>query len=263
MKKLSVILLTWNSEKHIKPCLDSLLSAISHIDYEVIIIDNGSSDNSIRILKDYVNNRVQLVRNKLNCGVAKARNQALKRSQGEYVFILDIDTESNKEAIDEMIKCMESDQKIGVCGVRLVSSNGETQKSCRKFPKLRYKLYNALEKGGVVIKKNQTQFYDKEIAKNEAFKVDYLIGACQMIRREVLDTVGYLDENIFYGPEDADYCLRIKQTGWDILYLPYVKIIHHYQQLSHKSFFSKMSMIHLKSLAYYFWKHRVMGRQKK
>lgn len=103
---------------------------------------------------------------------------------------------------------------------------------------------------------NEGQFYHAAMAGDNAFEVEYVIGACQLIRREVISDVGYLDDNIFYGPEDADYCLRARLAGWKIVYLPYVSFMHDYQQMTNKRLFSKMSFIHLKSLIYFFIKHK-------
>ena len=102
----------------------------------------------------------------------------------------------------------------------------------------------------------KTQFYRDRFDEKQGFEVEYVIGACQMIRREAFKEVGLLDEHIFYGPEDADFCIRLHQKGWKIYFLPYVSIIHEYQQISRKKFFSKMSYIHLKGLLYFFWKHK-------
>ncbi len=253
--KLSIVILTWNSEKHIEPCLSSLLASIAHLDYEIKVVDNGSSDRSVDLIESFAGERFQLIKNTENNGVAKARNQALKLVQGEYVLILDIDTEVNLAAIDAMISCLDTEPEVGCCGTKLVAADGEVQQSCRKFPSLRYKINNVLEKKGVRVKSNESQFYTKQMNGTKPFEVEYLIGACQMFRREILDTVGLLDEQIFYGPEDADFCLRLKQAGWKIVYLPMVSIVHHYQRLSHASLLSKASRMHAKALVYYFWKH--------
>jgi GT2 family glycosyltransferase len=91
---------------------------------------------------------------------------------------------------------------------------------------------------------------------DEIMKVDYLIGACQMIRRETLEEVGLLDENIFYGPEDVDFCLRVYQHGWNVYYFPHTKIIHYEQRLTKKKYLSSLSLRHLKGLIYLYWKYQ-------
>ncbi len=255
MKKLSVVILTWNSEKHITPCLDSLISAIDKYNYEVIIVDNGSTDNTLNLLKQYLSSQIHLITNNNNKGVAKARNQALRMVSGDLVLILDIDTEVNKQAIDALITTIESDDKIGIAAVKLVASDGEVQQSCRRLPTLRYKLQNVLASKGI-LKESKSQFYKKKMHANMPFEVEYVIGACQLVRKTALDKVGLLDENIFYGPEDADFCLRMKQKGWTVIFIPSESILHHYQQISNKNIFSFISRQHIKALLYYFWKHK-------
>jgi GT2 family glycosyltransferase len=255
MVKLSIVILTWNSAKYIEACFESLLKSIQHIDYEIFVVDNGSSDSSLLLLSKYLSNRVTLIKNPTNEGVAKARNKALRKVSGDKVLILDIDTEINKEAIDGLINLLEKDEHIGLCGCKLISSKGEVQLSCRKFPSIRYKLYNLLASRNIMISSNESQFYKQEMNGENPFEVDYVIGACQLFRKNMLDEVGYLDEHIFYGPEDADFCLRIKKAGRKVVYLPTVSLIHHYQQISNKKIISKMSFSHAKALAYYFFKH--------
>ena len=256
MTKLSVIILTWNSEKHIAPCLDSLINAIDRLDYEIILVDNGSTDGSLKLLENYLSSNIHLIKNKKNVGVAKARNQAIQIAKGDFILILDVDTEVHERTIETLIQCIESDEKIGLCACKLVSPTGEVQQSCRKFPTLRYKIKNVLASKNINVEANKLQFYEQEMQGDKPFEVDYVIGACQLIRKKAMDEVGLLDEKIFYGPEDADLCLRMKQKGWKIIYVPTVTILHHYQQLSNKKLFSAMSYKHTKALIYYFWKHK-------
>lgn len=256
MLDLSLVILTWNSEKHIKECFDSVLTSVAHLNYEIVVVDNGSTDASLSMLEAYLSDNVRLIRNTENRGVASSRNQALRIVNGNYVLILDIDTEVNKAAIDAMINAMNADARIGVCGCKLLSATGEVQQSCRKYPSVRYKIFNILEARGVKINYNQSQYYTRQMRSEIAFQVEYLIGACQLVRKSALDQVGLLDEKIFYGPEDADFCLRMNMHNWKVVYLPFVHIIHHYQQISNKKLFSKLSFMHAKALIYYFIKHR-------
>ncbi len=252
--ELSVVLLTWNSEKYIAPCLGSLLKSIKHLDSEIIIIDNHSTDNTFSLLEKYRSERISIIKNSENKGVAAARNQALKLVKGEFIWILDIDTVVNRTAIDQLLLQMREDSQTGIAACKLTAEDGSVQMSCRKFPNIRYKIYNVLEERGINIKSNQSQFYKKQMNGNTTFDVDYLIGACQLVRKTALNEIGLLDEHIFYGPEDADFCLRMKKKNWKVIYLPTVSIIHHYQQISRKKLFSRTSFLHLKGLIYYFWK---------
>lgn len=269
MPFVSVVIITWNAQRYVKDCLDSVIKSLQGIVYEIIVIDNGSTDSTKDLLSSYKNKgtNINILFKDHNLGVAKARNVGLKQAQGKYIWILDIDTVVNQTVLSAMIDFMESNRKCGLCATKLISSEGNVQDSCRKLPSVRYKLNNFLE---VVFAKtsftrkwrkkieraNQSQFYRSLTEQNNPFEVEYVIGACQFIRKKALDETGLLDEKIFYGPEDADFCLRVAQKGWTINYLPYVTIIHEYQQITKKKLFSSISYKHAKALLYFFWKHK-------
>ena len=267
MKELSVLLITWNSEQYVQSCLNSLLNAIEEVDYEVIMVDNGSTDQTLTILETYVSERISLYRNPQNLGIAKARNRGLRLATGRFIWILDIDTIIERSAWTGMSAFMNTHPDCGICGCKLYNSLGQVQESCRHYPTARYKLFNILhallkpipflkQLDRQIVRLNESQFYHTQIARNEPFEVEYVIGACQLIRREVVEDIGLLDEHIFYGPEDADYCLRANRAGWRVYYLPNYAFQHDYQQLTNKRFLSKMSWLHLKALLYFFIKHR-------
>lgn len=264
--ELSVILITWNSEQDVPSCLDSLLNAVQPFESEVIVIDNGSTDQTYSLLSAY-QPRIILQRNETNLGVAKARNIGLKQAKGKNIWILDIDTIVNPTAIAAMMDYLVINPEIGICGCKLISTDGGTQDSCRKFPTPINKSLNVLSsltgrtKGLRTIKQkiedlNKGQFYKEQLSGSEPFEVEYLIGACQLFSQKTLKAVGWLDENIFYGPEDADFCFRVHLMGGKCVCLPQVHIIHHYNRITNKKLLSKISFLHLKALIYYFLKYR-------
>ncbi len=268
MVTLSIILLTWNSEHYFPSCIDSVLSSTAGLNREIIIVDNGSTDSTVEMIRSYKHYpEIVFISNSKNEGVAKARNMGITRAKGDYIWLLDIDTVVNKDSIDSMIDFMTAHEECGVCACKLYNSSGEVQDSCRKYPSFRFKMYNVTRS---ILRKfpfakrfqkkidtrNESQFYHDEMRGVKPFTVEYVIGACQLIRKEVIEQVGLLDEKIFYGPEDADFCLRVQQKGWLIYYLPYVSFIHEYQQMTNKRLFSHMSFIHMKALFYFFRKHR-------
>jgi len=266
--KLSVIIITWNSQHDVKQCIDSVIESVADYTSEIIVTDNGSKDETLSILKEYGNN-INLICLEKNKGVAAARNVGLKVAKGDYLWILDVDTVVNIEAVSGMINYLNSHPECGLCSCKLQSESGETQDSCRKFPHIKHKIRNLIvRKSNTSIlpkklynkikKQNELQFYRTELNENEPFESEYIIGACQMFRRKILDEVGYLDENIFYGPEDADFCIRIIKKGFKIICLPEYHIIHHYNRISNKRIFSKMSFYHLKGLIHFYFKHKTL-----
>ena len=267
MLDLSIIIITWNAEQYVKKCLDSVLESTRKISKEIIIIDNGSTDSTPQLLKEYQSEDFILIFQNKNSGVAKARNTGLKMAQGKYLWILDIDTIVNERAISGMLQFIEQEPSCGIVACKLKKSSGEIQNSCRRFPSLKYKINNIMESvfgrftftqslKQKIERKNREQFYKESMNSSTPFLVEYVIGACQLIRKKAFEEVGLLDEKIFYGPEDADFCVRMRKKNWDIYYMPQFSIIHEYQQMTSKKLFSRMSIIHTKALFYYFWKHK-------
>lgn len=272
MLSLSVVIITWNAERDVKPCLDSVMEATGHLPAEIIVTDNGSTDNTRSLLQNY-GERIKLILLEKNYGVAAARNAGMKKATGEFVLILDVDTVVNKEAIDGMLDYLSNHPECGLCACKLQSEAGEVQDSCRRLPYPAHKIRNLIT--GKISKfafmsslhnkikeKNEKQFYHEELQANNPFEVEYVIGACQMFRRTMLSEVGYLDEKIFYGPEDADFCLRICRNGYKIVCLPAYHIIHHYNRISNRKIFSKFSYLHLKGLLYFYFKHSSIAQSK-
>ncbi|MDR1524588.1 MAG: glycosyltransferase family 2 protein [Tannerella sp.] len=269
--RLSVIIITWNSRRDVAPCLDSVLVSTGHMSAEIIVVDNGSTDGTRGILQSY-GAQIRFIPLDKNKGVAFARNIGLKAAKGELFWILDVDTVVNKNAIDGMVTFLADNPGCGLCACRLQSGNGEVQDSCRRLPYPAHKIRNILSEitGRTALlkcfhekikKRNERQFYRRELSGSEPFEAEYVIGACQMFRRSVLDDVDYLDDKIFYGPEDADFCLRIYRKGYKIICLPRYHIIHHYNRMSGKKILSRMSYLHLKGLIYFYFKHKYSYRK--
>ena len=252
--KVSVVILTWNSASSIEACLASLPAGLT-VGHEVIVVDNGSQDRTLAVLRASFP-AVQIMENPHNRGVAPARNQGIRRARGDYVLILDDDTIVHPSALDQLVQLLDSRPEIGLCGPKLVDAEGRLSLSCRLFPTLLDKLGRRFP--SALIRKAARQIELAELADwahDTLRPVDYVIGACQLIRRRALDEVGLLDERIFYGPEDVDLCVRMHQAGWQVVYQPAAVVTHAEQRIA-RSAFSRLGWKHLRGLAYYFWKHR-------
>ncbi|MDE0510627.1 MAG: glycosyltransferase family 2 protein, partial [Gammaproteobacteria bacterium] len=226
---VSIIILTWNSEQQIGACLASLDRGLSEFPSEVIVIDNGSQDQTCAVIRK-VRPDAQLLCNLENRGVAPARNQGIQLARGEYALILDDDTVVQPGALDVLIRYMEAHPEAGLCGPRLTDADGNLQLSCRRFPTLIDKLARRLPSilGQEIARKAEMADWDHRTIR----EVDYVIGACQVIRRRALQEVGLLDERIFYGPEDVDICLRLQQAGWQVVYNPDAVVVHEERRVS-------------------------------
>jgi GT2 family glycosyltransferase len=191
-------------------------------------VDNGSEDGSKTNVSEQFS-RVHLIKNRWNTGVAAARNQGIRQAKGEYVLLLDSDTEMTPLAMDTMLKFMDEHPEAGLCGCKMFGQDGTVQKSCSPFHR----------------------------ESTVPFAVDYVILACQCIRRELFDTVGLLDEKFFYGPEDKDFCLRLKQAANIQYYLPQAAIYHANKRKSSHRIFSVLTKKYVQGLLYYFWKNNL------
>ena len=244
--RLSIIIITYNGLGFLTRCLDSLRDFINKPDCEVIIIDNYSTDGTLDFLHSNYP-QLPLILNSENRGVAAARNQGIAIAKGEKLLLLDNDTEATTTAINAMSDYLDSHQDVGLCSCRLVDKEGIPQDSCKPYPGLMIKVRNVLGIG------NKTRYVPNE---DGIIEPVYVIGACQMFWRKVVDKVGMLDEHIFYGPEDADWCLRIKKAGWRIHCLNNHTIVHDYRRSTRRSPFSPLGRLHIKALLYFYWKHK-------
>lgn len=256
MKKPSVsfVILTWNSQKYIKNCLDSII-AMSGIEKEIIVVENGSADDTVSILEKYSGD-IKIIRLTKNIGTTRSRNMALRECSEnmDYVCILDSDTVVNEKTFLAVIETLKSDKKIGLAGPAMYNLNGEYQISAKRFPTVKIKLYKAFPIKSIHQKGVELEKYD--FTENRAYAVDHIISACWLIKKEAFKKVGIFDEKIFYAPEDNDYCMRVWKAGYKVVYLPHYSIIHDTQRLSKKRFFSYVNFLHIKGLVYYFCKHK-------
>lgn len=258
--KLSILILTWNAKGHLLRCLDSL-KACTVPDWEIIVVDNGSTDGTVEYLEALQRaGEIRVVFNGRNLGVGPARNEGFKVARGQYILSLDVDTEVQPGAIEHLVAVMDKHGDVGLCAARLHGPDGELQHTCRHFPTLQSKLFRQLPGPlrSALLQEDELLDWDHRGLRY----VGYVIGACQMIRHTALAHVGAYDPAIFYGPEDVDICLRMWQAGWKVLYDGDAVIIHHERRITKnwRRLFSRTTRAHMKSLVYYFLKHRYLFR---
>lgn len=259
---ISFIILTWNSKKYIRNCLNSVLN-ITGFSIEAIVIDNGSVDGTPQIIRQEYP-EVKLIELPRNYGTTYSRNLGLKKSDPNYSYIciLDSDTIMNQEAIENLVACLETDISCMIAVPQMYDLSGEYQLSVKKFPTIPIKLCKAMPFKVFNRLGQRMEEYDFGTDK-DVHEVDYGISACWMMKRQILESIGYLDEKIFYAPEDVDYCARVRENGGKILLAAKSIIVHDTQRISKKKFFSKINFSHLIGLLYYFKKHKyVFSAQK-
>lgn len=246
MPQLSIIILTWNQRDVTHRCLCSLMPSIAGISNEVIVVDNGSTDGTAQLLEQSFPD-VRVIANTENRGVAAARNQGIIASKGEFILILDNDTVVNAEAIRGMFDYLDRTPQAGIVTCRLLNEDHTVQDSLKPYPGLIQKMLNTLH-----LNSGCHSFPTDE---DGVIYPTYVIGACQMFRRNLIQHIGLLDDNIFYGPEDADFCIRATQAGFKVCYLPHFSIEHLHRRITWHRPLSAIARHHFKALLYFYCKH--------
>lgn len=258
--RIGFVILTWNSERVIDNCLRSI-AELRSVEPYAVIVDNGSTDGTVGTVRRYIREYPQMfsgMRFRKNVGTTVSRNLGIKRLIGmglDYICILDSDTVVNDRAFLTLIREMECHPEYGIIGPTLVTSGGFRQMSARAFPTVLEKLYKACPIRSVQARGEVLERQEPPMPDAVSYPVDYLMSACWLIRSEVFESVGLLDERIFYAPEDAEYCISVWKAGYQVAFCPEAGIIHEWQRLSKKKLFSRMNWEHIKGLAYMFRKH--------
>lgn len=257
--KTAFVIIAWNSEPYIEKCVLSVLD-LQCRELDVWVVDNGSTDATSHILGEIAqkDGRLHVVAEEENLGTTRSRNIPLRLIpvDTDYVCVLDSDTVVNQGAFEELAAAL-SDESIGVVGPTMANSAGKVQLSGRALPTLGIKLGKAFPFGNVSARAAEDEKPLSPVV-GGLQDVGYLLSACWLMPYSSLQRVGYLDERIFYAPEDVDWCMRCHKEGLRVVRCYDARIIHEYQRLSHKRLFTKTNAEHIKGLAYYFKKHRYL-----
>ena len=222
---------------------------------QVVFVDNNSCDGSVEFVeKNYPD--VKIIQNKEAYNFAKNNNIAFRGSSGDFFLMLNPDTEIREGSIDKMVDFLEQSTDAGACGPKLIFPDGNIQLSCRRFPTLRSFLFRRTPLRYLF----QDSMRDKihlmtDFGHDETTQVDWLLGACIMVRRSVYEELGGMDELFEMYCEDIDFCKRLNKKGYKVYYYPEAEIIHHHLAETDKTFFTKKTWLHLKSMVHYLTKH--------
>lgn len=252
---LSIVILSFNSSKHIEKCLSHVFESLKDVDKkaEVFVVENGSSDGSMEIINGFYKQfpeTLKVIRFERNTGTTYSRNAALKEAKGDYILVLDSDAYITADNISMLTDYLAKETDVGMAVPRLFYGSGNYQISCDEFPTLWVKAKRFL------FLKKMEERGDALCAVDKPTDVDYAISACWMLSRSCFESVGLMDEKIFYSPEDVDYCIRVWQSGYKIMYVPDANVVHDAQELSRGFKISKFHLSHLKGLFYLMWKHK-------
>lgn len=224
---LSIIIVTWNSEKFIENCLKSIFHTKGSIDLEVIVVDNASQDTTTKII-DTFKPDVRLTNNQKNFGYAKANNQGIEVSQGDYVLLLNPDVELQENCLKLMLDFLEDHKDIDGLAPQLLNPDGSIQPSCREFPDFSILLWEFSGLSFLFPKKRifgrwRMGYFDFQSSR----EVDQPMGSCLLLRRKVFQEIGAFDEQFPIFFNDVDLCYRIKKNGGKLYFLPEAIALHY------------------------------------
>lgn len=220
---LSILIVNWNTRDLLAGCLESLPQAVGVRPYEIIVVDNGSTDGSTAVVRACYP-EIHLVENRENLGFVRATNQAIAISRGRFLLLLNSDTVAPPESLARMVEFMDHHPDVGACGPKLVNPDGSFQASYAHFPTL---LSESLSVFGLN-RRLYGPYHPSPPPRpdDRPGPVDWLPGACLLLRRQAIEAIGPLDEGFWMYSEDTDLCYRIHRAGWKVYYLPDVEIIH-------------------------------------
>jgi GT2 family glycosyltransferase len=248
--KLSIIIINWNTRDLTLHCLRTVFEFPFEYDFEVLLVDNGSTDNSVEKIK-FEFPQVLLIQNQDNVGFARANNQAIRQCKGEFILLLNSDTELKRNALNILVNYLINDSKAGGGGPLLINPDGSLQMSCFPFPTLGrefWRMFHLDLLWPISVYKMNTWIRDYPR------QVDSIQGACLIIRRQVFEDIGLLDEDYFFYTEEIDFCYRMKFAGWQNWWIPQAEVIHYGGQSSR--LVAEESFIRLyKTKIIYFRKH--------
>ncbi len=215
-KLVSIIILNWNGLDFTKKCLEAIERNTFYSPYEIIVVDNGSRDGSIEFLRQKKNDgKITLIENPGNRGFAGGNNQGIDASKGDYIFLLNNDTTVNGHWLGSLVRVIEAYDKAGIVGCKLVYPSGKLQHAGAK-----------IDDAGIA----------RQLPEGEEREVEYVTGAALMIKREVINKIGKLDEG--FNPiyfEEVDWCYRAWRAGFSVIYTPDTIIVHHEGEATQKT----------------------------
>jgi len=225
---LSIIIVNYNTKKLLRDTIQSVIDTVDSTKYEIIVVDNASNDGSIELVKKQYP-QVMLIENKDNLGFPKANNIGIREALGEYILLLNSDTKVLDHCIEKCLEYMDMNFNVGALGCKLVLANGKLDHACKRgFPTPKASLYYILKLHKLFpLSKRFGEYTLNYLPIDEINEVDALTGAFMMLRKEVINKVGPLDETFFMYGEDLDWCFRIKDAGYKVIYYPEAVTIHY------------------------------------
>jgi N-acetylglucosaminyl-diphospho-decaprenol L-rhamnosyltransferase len=225
-QRLSVIIVSANSASWLRPCLATVFERAGGLDLDVVVVAAGCTDETVSLVeREFPDARTISCENR---GFAYANNCALRTVDADWVLLLNPDTEILDGSFADLVRRLSSRPTVGLVGVRQLTSDGELFPTIRRFPNAIRSLFEALGSERFPFRASwlgerelDLRVYERDVA------CDWTSGSFMLVRREALQSAGFMDERFFLYCEETDFCLRIKQAGWEIRHLPFLTILHH------------------------------------
>jgi len=223
---VSIIIPTWNNKEILGQCLQSLYDSKQNLSYQITVIDNGSGDKTCEFLEEEYP-QVLIIHNERNLGFSKGCNQGISQAESRYFLILNNDTKVMNGALERLVQFMDDNPEAGLAAPKLLNPDGSTQMSvCMEYTDLKYAFF-----GGFRLIYPLNKLVKPMALPLEEYgrvrEVAWVTGTCMVVRKEILDDVGLLDENIFMYMDDMEWCYRIRKMGWKVFFVPDAIVIHH------------------------------------
>ena len=223
---VSVCTVTLQARDFLRNCLYSLAQN-TRASFEIVVVDNGSFDGVADMVRDEFP-RAQFIQNQANTGFTRPYNQAIQASRGRYVLLLNPDTLILPGAVDRLVAYLEEHREAGVVGPKVLNPDQTLQKPCKRGeprPAAVFAYFTGLDRR-FPNNKRLNEYLLGYLDENQTHAVAGVSGCCMLIRREVIEQIGCLDETYYAYQEDADYCRRVRDAGWQVIYHPQAQIIH-------------------------------------
>jgi GT2 family glycosyltransferase len=222
----SIVIVNWNTKEHLCNCIESVYKSVGRTSFEIIVVDNGSSDGSVEAVKSKFTD-VKIICNEQNKGYGVAVNQGIRISHGKYILVLNSDIVLYEGAIEQTFNYAQQHPKAAVIGCQVMMDAETIQMTCFKFPSLTNLV---LRSTGLSWLFKDNRFFGKDSMgwwkRDTEMKVDVVSGMFMFVRREAIDKVGPMDEDFFFYVEDVDWCYRFHRAGWDNIFWPGARVLH-------------------------------------
>jgi GT2 family glycosyltransferase len=252
---LSIIIVSWNVRDLLATCLRSIMAGQGDLALEVIVVDSASADGTAALVAEQFP-WVRLIARPDNVGYARGNNLGLAAARGRALMLLNPDTEIVGEALPRMLALLDGRPEIGVLGPQLLNPDGSVQSSRRRFPTLATGLFESTWLAPLAPRQLLAHYFMLDLPDDEIAAVDWLTGACLLVRRAAAEAAGPLDEAYFMYSEELDWCRRIKAAGWQIVYYPKAQVIHHQGKSSEQAVTERHIHFQRAKLRYFKKHHR-------